>query len=236
MIKKSIIFFRSGDLPPDFESSLSEKYIFHSIPVLSFSFEEFQQNLNSPFLSSSECVVFPSPRSVEAVKRASISLENKLICAVGESTASLLESCLNLRPWLTGSQGAESLAQQIISSNSVKTLAYLSGDNQATFPLSTFEFAGIDAREVTCYGTREVSLSEINTQLSSIPIPDICVFFSPSGAKTVKKHLPWPWEAISLISIGSTTQDSVLSLFGKSDGIPSEFNLTGLKSLLLSLT
>lgn len=234
MEKPKIVFFRSADLPSDFQDSLSTKFSIFTVPVLSFNFESFSCNLHSVDFSKYDCVVFPSPRSVEAVYISSISLSNVLICAVGESTSQLIESKLGLTPWLVGSKGAKSLAESIIKSGKVNHLAYLAGDNQATLPFEDFQKAGIEVTEITCYGTQEITQEELQSCCRIVPVPDICVFFSPSGVKTVASKLDWPWGLISLISIGTTTQAALLEILGKCDGIPNEFNLAGIKDLLLS--
>lgn len=235
MSKKNVALFYFGELPEGFCLELCCFYELFVVPVLCFEFSEYARNLESCEFCRFDCIVFPSKRAVEAVYRAGVRLPDVLVCSVGESTSAHIRKLLNVEASLTGTQGAEFLANQIAALGSVRNVLYLSGTNQATLPYEVFRAANIEVTEVVCYGTKPVSEETLLESVQHIPVPQICVFFSPSGVKTATNFIKWPWESQFLIAIGKTTAASLQSILNKCDGIPSESNLSGIKSLLLSI-
>lgn len=235
MNKKTVVLFYFGELPEEFCLELRNFYELYVVPVLQFEFGEYGNCLESCDFCKFDCIVFPSKRAVEAVYRVGLRLPDVTICSVGESTSAHIRKLLNVEVNLTGSQGAEFLASQIIALGSVRNLLYLSGTNQATLPFELFKAANIQVTELVCYGTKPVSEEALLESVQNIPIPEICVFFSPTGVKAATSYINWPWESQLLIAIGKTTAASLQSILKKCDGIPSESNLTGIKNLLLSI-
>jgi uroporphyrinogen-III synthase len=235
MLKKNVILFRSPDIPRDFSEELELYYNITCVPVLRFTYAEFEPNLINTRFEDYECLVFPSQRAVQAVYNLSIQLPDIKICAVGESTAGQCWNLLGKVPDIVGKQGAKELCLDIVSNYKFTKVLYLCGDNQTTLPYEEFEQAGVSVTELYCYGTREINSQELIQALQDAGLPNICVFFSPSGVKCVKRILEWDWEKVSLVAIGNTTANALLEEFSKCDGMPSEYNLNGIKSLLLEL-
>ena len=235
MKKKSVILFYFGELPEDFTSELNPYYTLHTIPVLTFTFSEYAGTLTNFDFKPYDCIVFPSKRAVEALHNQSIQLPNTLICSVGDSTSNQIRSLLNIEPNITGSQGAHFLACEIVSIGTVKSLLYLSGTNQSTLPAEVFKSAQIEVTELVCYGTKPVSRESLLESVQNIQTPDICIFFSPSGVKTVSHSIQWPWDSMTLISIGQTTSASIQEQFSLVPMQPDSSNLSSIKDLLLSI-
>ena len=231
-VKKAVLF-RASDLPEDFISDLANHFEIYCLPVLSFSYTEFQENLCNLNFETIEAVVFPSQRSVIALARLNLQLPNLKYFAVGDSTSKLCEELLKISPDLTGTQGAKQLSLEIITNFNLKKILYLCGDNQTTLPYDEFRNAGIEILEVCCYKTCDISIEEFEENLKNVPFPDFCVFFSPSGVRCATNFLLWNWNSIKLIAIGNTTANELINLIGKCDGVPSQFNLNGIKQLLL---
>ena len=235
MEKKSVILFYFGDLPEDFTLELSPYYTLHTVPVLTFTFSEFADTLTNFDFKPYDCIVFPSKRAVEALHYQSIQLPNTFICSVGDSTSKHVRALLNVEPNITGSQGAHFLALEIVSLGTVKNLLYLSGTNQATLPAEVFKNAQIEITELVCYGTKPVTREYLLESVQHIQIPDICIFFSPSGVKTVSASIQWPWDSMTLISIGQTTSASIQQHLNIVPIQPASSNLSSIKDLLLSI-
>ena len=80
-VKKAVLF-RASDLPEDFISDLANHFEIYCLPVLSFSYTEFQENLCNLNFETIEAVVFPSQRSVIALARLNLQLPNLKYFAV----------------------------------------------------------------------------------------------------------------------------------------------------------
>lgn len=112
----------------------------------------------------------------------------------------------------------------------------MSGDNQSTLPFEKFANANIHINEVCCYGTVSVSKESFLSSWNFEDKPLACVFFSPSGVRTVTSYLEnLEWESVKVFAIGETTANALLSQtpINRCDGVPSQFNLEGIKSMLL---
>lgn len=233
MFKKSVILFRASDLPSDFVNDLKCFFTIQCVPVLSFDYESFESNLRQIDFSESTAVIFPSQRAVIAIHRLSINLSNSPIFVVGDSTATSCLELLQKRPELVGKFGAKELCNDLISSKRFSKVIYLCGDNQATLPYEDFKQANIEVQEVCCYGVRDVSQEELMKSLENSQVPDFCVFFSPSGVRCVTEKINWDWGKPMLLAIGSTTAKALNDTLGRCDGVPEEFNLNGIKDLLM---
>lgn len=234
MIKKDLVLFRSPDLPRDFIETLWHKFNIFCIPVLVFTYSDFEQNLLSINFAEYEAIVFPSQRSVISLNRLSIRLPDNLkVFAVGEATAESCKCFFGKTPDIIGTKGAKQLCAEIIRNWPCSKLIYLCGDNQNTLPDEEFRSANIEVLEVLAYGTREANIEEIQKGISEVPVPDICIFFSPSGVTCVAKSLQLNWEKTCLVAIGATTAEALISTFKKCDFVPSEYNLTGIRKILM---
>ena len=191
MAKKNVILFRSPDLPKDFEEELRVYYEIFCVPVLTFTYVEYEERLLQVKFEDYEAIIFPSQRAVIALSKLSIVLPQIKIFAVGEATAQLCCDLLQRIPDVIGQQGAKELCTNIILNNTFSRIIYLCGDNQATLPYDDFQKANIEILEFCCYGTRETNIEELKENLMDLPKPDICVFFSPSGVNCIFHSLEW---------------------------------------------
>ena len=231
-----MVLFRAEEVGEEFGRGLEERYEIYCVSVLSFVFEQFEGNVRQVPYAEYEGIVFPSQRSVISLQRLAIILPSSLkVFAVGESTAKSCSDLLGRLPDVVGKQGARQLCADIIAQCPCSRLIYICGDNQSTLPYLEFREAGVEVLEVCAYGTRAVSCEEINESVREIGKPDLCVFFSPSGVECVTESIRWDWKDIFVIAIGNTTAQALREKIQKCDAIPREFNLNGIKEILVGL-
>ncbi len=191
-------------------------------PVLKFNFvnqEILLNNLDRPDNFSG--IVFTSPRSVEAVWRATdngdslkSSWTEELPCyVVGEATAAKVIELLSWKPTLIRGQGsgnASNLADLILEH-------HRPGD-RFLFPCGNLKQSdiekvlcqhGISVVSVIAYETvpREDIEDEIKEKLDQ-PV-DFVVYFSPSGVKVAYEQLTKHSPNAKIISIGPTTSEAL---------------------------
>lgn len=153
------------------------------------------------------------------------------------NTSELIFRMFGKEPKITGNQGAENLAHQIIDSNSAltKKLLYLCGDNSSTLPHSLFLSNNYDILQVLCYSTSPISSSQFQHDLNRV-LPSLyaTVFFSPSGVSLASECIDRNfWEGIRVLSIGETTAKALRDKIGRCDGVAKQSNLDGVKELLI---
>mmetsp|Transcript_930 Transcript_930/g.1448 ORF Transcript_930/g.1448 Transcript_930/m.1448 type:complete len:237 (-) Transcript_930:335-1045(-) len=228
---KHLVLFKS-DLPEPIFEALRKKFTVTCVPVLSFEFECYQENLRKALQQDVSGVVFPSPRAVEAVKLLGpSSILHKKWFAVGKGTAEVCQNMLGRKPDAVGTKGAQELISEVLPKTGFSgTLLYLCGDNALSLAREEMEKQGYDFMQAVVYHTRSVSSEELFQSLEEVP--DVCVFFSPSGVKTVASAFNWDWSTIQVIAIGDTTASALQNTLNKCDGVPEEFNLEGLVKLL----
>ncbi|CAG9327275.1 unnamed protein product [Blepharisma stoltei] len=241
MQNKTLLFFRNPDLSQDFISPLEQLGLsIICIPVLEFDYIKYEPNLRAAIheLSNEKGIIFPSPRAVIALSRSNQDLRHLKWYAVGESTAKACLEILGKTPEVIGTRGAAELADKIIEDQGPGgSFIYLGGDNQSTLPHEKYQKAEITIKEVCCYSTIPVGKESFLNSIQNIQ-PIGCVFFSPSGVKTATKHLAdqnWNWGAVKTFAIGDTTATALRnnSEIARCDGVPTEFNLEGLKQVLI---
>jgi uroporphyrinogen-III synthase len=141
-------------------------------------------------------------------------------------------------PSITGSLGAEMLAQRIIEQNIVsnRRLLYLCGDNSTTFPAEIYSYHNYEVCRALCYSTQPISPSLFSSNFYKISLSlYAAVFFSPSGVNLASESIDKThWDQIRVFSIGETTAKALREKLGKCDGVAIKSNLEGVKELLMN--
>lgn len=209
---RTVVLFRSGQQLDPYEAAL-RKVGFTSvfIPVLRFEFvnqRELRRALEHP--RHYDGIVFPSPRSVEALTSAmswlpteTVLWHTKAIFAVGPSTSSALRE-IGFTPIGEEAGTAARLAELIVDHDFDKPLLYLCGNRRRDELPSRLRAYDVAFEEVCVYE------SHIRTDLdlASRPLPDWIVFFSPSGVEAVRSDAGCDLTSVRVATIGSTTAEA----------------------------
>lgn len=132
---------------------------------------------------------------------------SKTVYAVGTRTAGPMQALgIQVRGMASGS--ARGLADVIIADAPSGPVLFLRGNLSRDVLPNRLEEAGIEVIEEEVY--RTILRSDLD--LSGLPAPDWVVFFSPSGAQTVKPVWPAAWEETRMAAIGPTTVEELESL------------------------
>ena len=183
-------------------------------------------SLNSDFMG----ILLPSQRAVAALAQCEVPLTSYF--AVGTATAAALHSATGLEASLVGSQGMEHLTDLLLQKvGTARKLLYLCGDNEQSLPRAKLESGGVEVFQCICYTTVGISPEELRPVLEALPPPRACVFFSPSGVRTVSQSRAL-WPSVDLLAIGSSTAKALREELGRCDGLPHEFNIAGIVTLL----
>lgn len=236
-MEKLILFLRDTRLPEHVKNPLEQAgWRLHSIPVLTFEFEQWRERLTLALQGNYHFCVLPSQRAVEAAHLAGNLRKDAVWLAVGTATAACAAKKLGKIPEIIGEQGAKEVVALAQSRYDFlgKTVLYLCGDNQLTLPYSLLEASVL--LETCCYSTVAISPEEFSQQFYSLPTPSFIVFFSPSGVKAFKNSLAEaPRTHTKFIALGKTTEQALLELFGKCDFLPIEANLESIRDLIMGL-
>ncbi|GBO12134.1 Uroporphyrinogen-III synthase [Araneus ventricosus] len=196
------------------------------IPTLDFIFVNEQILENCLLYPEKFCgIIFTSPRTVQAVQRIFDTTgfdiarwQEKKNYAVGEATSKLAASLMQLDLLGEEAGSSEELCKVILSSAACEKfvepfLFPCSQRSKDTVPNILTE-GGLQVKKVICYKTEcnshmEESLEKL---IAEKGIPDIIVFFSPSGvefsSKIIKKFLGETKQP-ECIAIGPTTKEAI---------------------------
>lgn len=196
------------------------------LPVLSFNFinqEKLHENLcNSANYSG---IIFTSTRSVSAVSASLKSSrdfiekwKSKTNFSVGKATAQSAFSVLNLDTYGSDSGSSEKLCHIIIENygHLDKPLLYPCSTIRKDTILTTLTENCIAVDEIFCYETiPNKDFENLWTDLVSVEgLPDIVIFFSPSGIQCCKDTVTNSYQkncvTPKFIAIGPSTEKAVL--------------------------
>lgn len=218
-----VLFKSESDGPDKFADLLRESnFDVRSIACLSFQFKNIDlllKKLNKA--DDYEGIIFTSPRSVEAVRKATEtqsgaldSWKKKSNYSVGDSTSELALSFLHLEPKGKESGNAQRLANLIISDceskrTILKTLLFPSGNLKLDILENSLRKEAIEVEQLEVYET--ISHSDLDEKIESLKTEriDFLVFFSPSGVKfalpILKRH-EINLRHVKVIAIGPSTK------------------------------
>ncbi|XP_031555733.1 uroporphyrinogen-III synthase-like [Actinia tenebrosa] len=210
---------------------MSKGYVPYSIPVLSFEFENLDrlaETLHQP--QSHGGMIITSPRSVEAIEL-SISKyipkekwlevlqkqwQDLHLFAIGDATSTAMKNKLGLQSCGYQSGSAEKLVpiiKQVITAGNQPLLFPCGNLRRETIP-QEMKNAGIKLTSVEVYKTipnPEIQ-SALQEHIKTKGLPDVIVFFSPSGLEfTIDfiKDIMGDLSTIKLVAIGNTTSQAL---------------------------
>lgn len=228
-----VVLFKSPDAQLEgLHSNISIQYVEvlrHDTTRFLPQLREALASFNSDFMG----ILLPSQRAVAVLAQCQIPATSYF--AVGTATAAAFHLATGLEACIVGSQGMDHLTDLLLQRlGSARKLLYLCGDNEQSLPRAKLENNGVEIQQCVCYTTIGVSPEELRPVLRALPPPQACVFFSPSGVRTVAQSGEL-WPSASLLAIGSSTAKALREVLGRCDGVPQEFNLVGVVRLLNEL-
>ncbi|KAF8790428.1 uroporphyrinogen-III synthase-like [Argiope bruennichi] len=229
MTSKTVLLLKAADdssSDPYFEKLHEAGISSTVIPTLEFIFvndEILKNSLLCPENFSG--IIFTSPRTVQAVHRIfdttgfDISKwQKKMNYAVGEATSKLAASLLQLDLLGEEAGSSEELCKVISSSvdcdKFVEPFLFPCSQKSNDTILKILTESGLQVKKVICYKTESNSHMKENLErlIAEKGIPDIIVFFSPSGvefsSKIINESL-WKTKQPQCIAIGPTTEQAI---------------------------
>lgn len=209
-----IYFFRNPVDDDPYEALFREKgWITDSIPVLEFEFVN-QAGLEKALKNGDDYsgLICTSTRGVQAVQECSMDLEllanwkSKPIYVVGPATKRAVEF-LGLSATGDDTGNAEALAHFILQNHTdtAKPLLFICGSSRRDELPSILSSSPIGLEECVVYHTHAVPPKN----LELLEVPDVVVFFSPSGVQVVETSWPSHWGAAGIVSIGPRTTEAL---------------------------
>ncbi|GBM35553.1 Uroporphyrinogen-III synthase [Araneus ventricosus] len=228
MKEKTVLLLKAAEdssCDPYFEKLQEAGITSIIIPTLEFIYINDEILENCLLCPENFCgIIFTSPRTVQAVHRIfdttgfDISKwQKKENYAVGEATSKLAASLLELDLLGEEAGSSEELCKVILSSADCEKfvepfLFPCSQKSKDTVPKTLTE-SGLEVKKVICYKTEcnshlEESLEKL---IAEKGIPDIIVFFSPSGVEFSNKIMKFleKTKEPQCIAIGPTTEQAI---------------------------